>query len=114
MKEAKITGDKSGAERESERNREVRIKLLGVFGRAYGTHRVKLRIGKDESIKKVIRRIAESSEELRRVLIDPVLESPAPNAVILINGKEISALDGLETPVADGDEITLIPVVHGG
>jgi molybdopterin converting factor small subunit len=102
------------AGREAEKNKEVRIKLLGVFGRAYGTDEVKLRIGKDEKIREVIWKIARSSENFRRVLIDPVLESPLPNAVILINGKEISALDGLKTSVMDGDEITLIPVIHGG
>jgi molybdopterin synthase sulfur carrier subunit len=93
---------------------EVKVKLLGVFRRAYGADEVKLRIQKDKKIKEVIWRMARSSEALRRVLIDPVLESPLPNAVILVNGREISALDGLETRLTDGDEVTLIPVVHGG
>jgi len=34
--------------------------------------------------------------------------------LILVNGREISVLNGLETKLKDGDEISLIPVVHGG
>ncbi|MFX0092174.1 MAG: MoaD/ThiS family protein, partial [Candidatus Hodarchaeota archaeon] len=37
-----------------------------------------------------------------------------PNALILVNGKEISVLNGLETQVEDGDKIVLVPVSHGG
>ncbi|MFN3622042.1 MAG: MoaD/ThiS family protein, partial [Nitrososphaerales archaeon] len=36
------------------------------------------------------------------------------NTLILINGIEISALNGDKTNVKDGDTVTLIPVSHGG
>ncbi len=31
-----------------------------------------------------------------------------------IGGEDIRFLDGLETPVADGDEVTILPAVAGG
>jgi molybdopterin converting factor small subunit len=48
------------------------------------------------------------------VLIDPELENPRPNTLILVNGKEISVLNGLDTMLEDGDEVVFVPVVHGG
>ena len=36
------------------------------------------------------------------------------NALILVNDREISVLDGLETKLSDGDEVVFVPVVHGG
>ncbi len=51
---------------------------------------------------------------LRPNLLDERLNPPKTNALILINGKEISVLDGLKTKVKDGDEVVFIPVVHGG
>lgn len=33
---------------------------------------------------------------------------------LFVNGAHIRALNGLETPVADGDEIVILPSVSGG
>lgn len=58
--------------------------------------------------------ISKQTPELRRNLLDEHLTLPRANALILVNGKEISVLEGLATKVQDGDEIVFIPVVHGG
>jgi molybdopterin converting factor small subunit len=34
--------------------------------------------------------------------------------LVLVNGREISVLNGLETRVKDEDEVVFVPVVHGG
>lgn len=92
----------------------VKIKLLGVFRRAYGSNEISLKIENNVQLREIIQRLAASSKEFKHILIDPELESPLPNAVILLNGRDISALNGLETPITHGDEIVLIPVIHGG
>ena len=33
---------------------------------------------------------------------------------VYVGGEDIRFLDGLETPVADGDEVTILPAVAGG
>ena len=33
---------------------------------------------------------------------------------VYVGGDDIRFLDGLETPVADGDEVTILPAVAGG
>jgi molybdopterin synthase sulfur carrier subunit len=33
---------------------------------------------------------------------------------VYIGGEDIRFLDGLETPVSDGDELTILPAVAGG
>ena len=66
-------------------------------------------------MKDIVQRLTKLfSPEFKRTLIDPDLGDPRPNALILLNGKDISILDGLETQVNDGDEVVLIPVSHGG
>ncbi len=63
----------------------------------------------------MIQKLVEAfSPEFKDALIDPELKDPRPNALILVNGKEISVLEGLETEVNKGDEIVLVPVSHGG
>jgi molybdopterin converting factor small subunit len=34
--------------------------------------------------------------------------------LVLVNGREISVLNGLETVVKAGDELVFVPVMHGG
>jgi len=42
------------------------------------------------------------------------LQITRSNTLILVNGVEISALDGEQTEVEEDDVVTLIPVSHGG
>jgi molybdopterin synthase sulfur carrier subunit len=92
----------------------VRVRLLGIFRKARGEERISVKMDSPTPVIQIIHKIAESSPGLRRALIDPELGDPRPNTLILVNGREISALEGLETIVEDGDEVVLIPVTHGG
>ena len=47
-------------------------------------------------------RIADDSGELRRFVN------------VYLKGEDIRFLDGLATPVSDGDEVTILPAVAGG
>ncbi|MDH5390839.1 MAG: MoaD/ThiS family protein [Candidatus Bathyarchaeota archaeon] len=93
----------------------VEVKFLGVFRQFSGRDRVLVKLEKPATVGKAIEKLTEAfSSEFKQTLVDPELEDPRPNALILINGKEISVLQGLETEVEDDDEIVLVPVSHGG
>jgi len=94
----------------------VRVKLTGILKGISGKEVVILNFERPTAVKEVIFRLAEMfSMEFRRALIDSELNSPKPNALILLNGREISVLPkGLESEVKNGDEIVIIPVTHGG
>ncbi|RLG92521.1 hypothetical protein DRO34_02380 [Candidatus Bathyarchaeota archaeon] len=94
----------------------VKIELVGVLRKTYGKEAEEKAVkGTTAKIRDVIRKLAEnSSQEFKRALIDPELQDPRPNTLILVNGREISVLEGLETPVKNGDKIVLISVSHGG
>jgi molybdopterin converting factor small subunit len=93
----------------------VEVKFLGVFRQFSGETPVLLKLEKPTTVRKVIEKLTEDlSPAFKRALVDPELEDPRPNALILVNGKEISVLQGLETEVEDDDEIVLVPVSHGG
>ena len=93
----------------------VELQLLGIFQRISGETCVHLKLEKPTTLREAIQNLTDSVlPKLKRVLIDSELEDLRPNALVLVNGKEISILQGLETRVGDGDEIVLIPVSHGG
>ena len=93
----------------------VEVKFLGVFRQFSGRNHVLVKLEEPSTVRKVIQKLTEAfSSEFERGLVDPELEDPRPNALILVNGKEINVLQGLETKVKDGDEIVLVPVSPGG
>ena len=94
---------------------KLTVRLLGVFQGISGIKQLRVEFGRPVTLGKVIQRLVELlSPEFRRMLIDPELSDPRPNAIILVNGTEIGVFTGLETTVSDGDEIVLIPISHGG
>ncbi|MEM2970845.1 MAG: MoaD/ThiS family protein [Candidatus Bathyarchaeia archaeon] len=92
----------------------VTVNFIGVFRTVSGRSKLTLKVEEPISLMEAIKKIVEEKPSLKRVLIDPELEDPRPNALILVNGKEINVLDGLETLLKDGDEVVFVPVIHGG
>ena len=91
----------------------LRIEFLGVLTRLTKRKVVSLEFQSQIVIRDVISElVSRFSPEFKRVLIDPELNDPRSNFLIMLNGKEISALN--ETIVEDSDELVLLPVSHGG
>jgi len=92
----------------------VTVKFIGPLRHVSGTSELALNCKGTVSVRAVISEITREVPALTQSLIDPQLEDPRPNVLILVNGKEISVLNGLETNLQSGDEMVLVPVVHGG
>jgi len=93
---------------------EVTVRFVGVFRSISGKKELTIKFRERDTVKTVIMKIIEELPGLKRALIDPGLEDPRPNTLILVNGREISVLNGLETVLKDGDELVFVPVLHGG
>jgi len=92
----------------------VTVKFFGALRTASGKGNFAVQVKEAVSVREIMNKIVEELPRLKRTLIVPQLKNPRPNALILVNGKEISVLKGLETMLKDGDEIVLVPITHGG
>ena len=93
----------------------VTVKLHGVFQVSSGRSQVQVRLVENATVGDVVEKLVESlPPEFKEALVDPVLREPWPNALIIVNGKEIGVLDEVGTVVGDGDEVVFVPVTHGG
>ena len=91
------------------------IKFLGTFQRLSGKKSINLTFEDPLTVKEVIKRLTEIfPSKFKDALLDAHLNFMQPNALVIINGKEISALKGIETEVQDSSEIVFVPMVHGG
>jgi len=90
------------------------VKFIGSFRSISGKDKLVLKSENSTPLRAVIKSIVKEYPKLKRALIDPELQEPKTSMLILVNGKEISVLNGLETMIKDGDEVVFVPVVHGG
>jgi molybdopterin synthase sulfur carrier subunit len=92
----------------------VKLTFLGALRHACGKNSLSIDCPDPLSVLDLVCSVSQQAPSLRRNLIDEQLDEPKPNALILVNGKEISVLNGLQTTLRDGDEVVFVPVVHGG
>jgi len=94
----------------------VHVKLYGVLKTAAKTERLELDFESPISIRQLVNRLISviARPEFETYLIDADTKDPRPNALILVSGTEIGALNGIDSTLRDGDEVVFLPVAHGG
>lgn len=94
----------------------VTVKFFANVRQLMGKKEITLYLdpSKHYTIKDILKKIAASeNKELSTMLLQVQGELRA-TARIVVSGKEIHFLDGLDTKVQDGDCITIFPLLAGG
>jgi molybdopterin synthase sulfur carrier subunit len=92
----------------------VKARFVGSLRSLSGGEIVTLELQKRLSLKEVMKRITEEKPKLNAAFVLSQPEKLRTALLILVNGKEISVLKGLETIIKNGDELVFVPVLHGG
>ena len=90
------------------------IKFIGALRHLSGKTQFTITFQEDITIKELVNEISQELPELKHTFSDQELNDSKSNSLELVNGREISVLNGYETKLKDGDEIVFVPVVHGG
>jgi molybdopterin converting factor small subunit len=88
-----------------------------VFRSAAGADRVDVNIPIDQpTVRAAIAEMTSRSNlrELKRLVFDGETLDPRPNSLIMVSGREIGTLEGLDTKLKASDELSLLPIAHGG
>lgn len=83
----------------------IKIRLLGGAKKAVGSPSLEF----DRSVATV----SDILSFLQDASKEPKLLQPG-NLIIAVNGVDSQAIAGRDTPVKDGDTVTVVTVVHGG
>ena len=94
----------------------LHLKFYGVFRTAADTNELDLAIQNETTVKSLISILVseERFRNLKSLLLDAETSDPRPNALIMVSGREINALNGLDTELKEHDEVTFLPIAHGG
>jgi len=89
------------------------LKFIGALRQISSKTQLTVNFQEGMSLKDLMIKMSQEMPQMDKTFSDQLNDSRS-NALILVNGREISVLNGLETKLSDGDEIVFIPVVHGG
>ncbi len=92
----------------------VIVNFIGALRNVFKESKKKFDCENDISIMALIDLLIKTNSDVKEILISKQSDVIRLNSLILVNGVEINVLDGLDTKLANGDEITFIPVIHGG
>lgn len=93
---------------------EVTVRFIGVFRAVSERSNLTINLEDAVHVREAVERILEKLPELKKTSMGPRPKDAELHTLILLNGREISVLNGLDTILQDGDEIVFIPVSHGG
>ncbi|EMA67448.1 MoaD family protein [Halorubrum aidingense JCM 13560] len=91
---------------------DLELRFFATFREAAGGKTVEATYPDGSSVGDVLRELETEYEGMAgRLIVDGDL---APQINVLKNGREVLHLDGLDTPLDDGDRLSVFPPVAGG
>jgi molybdopterin synthase sulfur carrier subunit len=91
---------------------KIKVRAYGELTTLLGNETV-VELEADAKLKDLVSRLAEKSGTSKRRLLGSY-DAAEPELIILLNGRNIHALEKLQTPLRDGDIIVLLPPLVGG
>jgi len=91
----------------------VLVKLFANLQQVAGS-RVEVSVGPDATVRDVLEALFAKAPALREEIMEPDGKNTRPFVSIMVKGRLIRDLQGLDTPVAGVSEIAIFPPVAGG
>ena len=94
---------------------KVKLRTILNFKKIIGKGEVDFPVEDGTNLEAALDKIVETyGEELKSNLFDPDNGNLLQHIRLMVNGRDIAFLNGLQTILQDGDEILILPPVAGG
>ncbi len=93
---------------------KVRVKFFGSLQHDLNQESIYWPISIDSTIRDLVKDLIQKTKyrDLQAFFYDSL--EVKRSLLIFLNDQEISTLNGITTKLREGDELTFIPVIHGG
>ena len=93
----------------------IKVKFFATFRDLLGLKELELEVGPEENLK-LIDLLEQLFQKFGEKFRNRILEGGniRPQVNIMINGRNIKFLDGVNSPLKDGDTVAIFPPVYGG
>lgn len=98
---------------------QVKLKInrwlgQGLDSNSAGFEEILISVPNGESVLEMVRRLAANNEVFRKEILDKESQNIHTNIIIILNGRIINPYERSETMLKEGDEVTFLPMLHGG
>ena len=90
----------------------VRMRFIGALAWRAGRDELVLELPEGSTVLSALRKACEELPELSSVLFNADTGDPRTNFLILLNRKDVDVLGGLSAELADGDELSIVPLMR--
>lgn len=93
----------------------VKIRYLGLTKSIVGKDRDEFYLEDKSSLRDLLERMVRKyGDRFKKEVYEPGIEDLKTDYVLTVNGVLMGQLDGIETPLKDGDDVTLMSIIYGG
>lgn len=95
----------------------MKVMLHTILGpkQVIGQRLTEIDLPQEATIADILRYVKERwGDRLATHLFDPDSGAVLPYVRIMVNGQAVQFLEGMETPLKEGDEVLILPPVSGG
>ena len=90
----------------------VAVRFRGPVGKRMRTPIFDVEVREGSTLSNLLEVLLQKEENVSAIWNSP--ESIDSEALVLLNEVDVGLTGGLETELSDGDEIVVLPLVHGG
>jgi sulfur-carrier protein len=90
---------------------KVKVKAFATLRNILGKERV-VELDEGGRVQELLEKLSATNEELYKLLFDA--DGLKDEMNILVNGKNMTTLNGIQTKLENGDEVALFPAAIGG
>ena len=90
----------------------VKLKVFGTLRKYFDDHTQELELETGSKISDIYSMLEKQTTGIAEELFSD--GKVRPQFIVLVNGRRIDLMDGPETGLADGDEVSIFPPVAGG
>lgn len=96
-------------------NKRIRLRFLSTMRHIVGENEKVIEISKEATVGDLLRLILTTyDKKITTFLFEEDNKSVRNDILILINDVDMGVLEGLDTVLSEKDEVTLMPIAHGG
>jgi len=89
------------------------IKFFATYRQIAGCKSFTLE-SKPETVRDLLDYLGQRWPEFKPLLLSPDGHALGPDAIVMVNGRHIDHLQGVDTPLKDEDAVAVLPLVAGG